>query len=1097
MSENLKQFIESRQIECKEAYEALSKMGAWDGWYKTLSSLYPDNAHFVFELLQNAEDANATMVKFELDDGSLSFKHDGTRDFNEDDVYSITNVGDSKKGEETNKIGKFGVGFKSVFAYTTSPKIYSKTISFEIEHLFIPSLIDPEPIRDGYTTVFNFPFDRDDKSKADAFSEIKALFDELGDNVLLFLTNIQIIKWQVANSKIHQITKEVSDKFIEINNSQKGTSHWLVFRDQVEFNDQPLTVSVAYSYNKEKNVIEPIRGDVSIFFPAKKETSKLKFHIDAPFSSTVARDSIVESSENDHIMKNIANLCSESIHKIKDQGLLSMSFFDVLPNKDDELDEFYEPILESLIAEFESNENKLIPLEGGSFGSLDSSIYCSRIVRDTFTDQDDIYNLLNHESILGFAKFPLKNSRSDKFLSGLKGLVEYEDFEIFNRLYEIAGDVSDENLADLRIEARDYDDDDELNHALSRRRWLEGKSDEYLQGLYAFLFDAIEQYSSIFGITLDGKGIDFYDLKDIIKLSDGSFNYGYYSVYFSDINAVSVDNFRFVSIETYTSGKSKNQQQKAKNFLEKIGVVNVDASTHIKLLFDDYEFVSEKEHLSDINSLVNWYLEEQANNPNYVAILDKIHLSFDSFVCSENGELFKPIYIYIDEPYKSSGLRYIDDASVNHALHLMYQKIDNLPVFIEILILLGAQVSLEITRAEIGKNPNWRKLWLDSLGQKVTSTSVQEDWNIVNLTHILELTENRFKISRLIWDTVSQKITTNHLSAKFRMSQSYGFETSKSQLIFNLMSYEWIPDKEGNFHKPQDIDNAMLSEEFNLVNTNGWLHAIEFGKNIVSQQAEYKEKVAILGEYGISIDFADKMKREGLSMDDLYEEAKKTKSQKLSDSMGSNSGDGKTSEVADQEDSDSIIIDPEAHQDNIVIENEGVTSQTTESAHKVSQQDSEQLKKIKNYLYREYSGYCQICGDTFEGNKNHNIFMMYSLNRSKKGAQLQSDVNRKGNSLSLCPKHHKIFQLGLQSFSFLEKLDHSELSLTSIEDSFEFRDGVGKGEDNEYDGFYNRPEGSSFEKDVFMLPITLFSKRFYLKFSQDHIQQFIEVWNNN
>ena len=195
MSENLKQFIESRQIECKGAYEALTRMGAWEGWYKTLSSLYPDNAHFVFELLQNAEDANATMVKFELDDGFLSFKHDGTRDFNEDDVYSITNVGDSKKGQETNKIGKFGVGFKSVFAYTTSPKIYSKTISFEIKHLFIPSLINPEPIKDGYTTIFNFPFDREDKPKADAFSEIKALFDELSDNVLLFLTNIKTIKW--------------------------------------------------------------------------------------------------------------------------------------------------------------------------------------------------------------------------------------------------------------------------------------------------------------------------------------------------------------------------------------------------------------------------------------------------------------------------------------------------------------------------------------------------------------------------------------------------------------------------------------------------------------------------------------------------------------------------------------------------------------------------------------------------------------------------------------------------------------------------------------------------------------------------------------
>ena len=213
--------------------------------------------------------------------------------------------------------------------------------------------------------------------------------------------------------------------------------------------------------------------------------------------------------------------------------------------------------------------------------------------------------------------------------------------------------------------------------------------------------------------------------------------------------------------------------------------------------------------------------------------------------------------------------------------------------------------------------------------------------------------------------------------------------------------------------------------------------------------------------------------------------------------MNSNSGKGNTPEVVNLEGSGSIITNPDAHQGNIGIENKGVTSQTTESTRKFSQQDSDQIKKIKNYLYIEYSGHCQICGDTFKGNKSRNFFIMYSLNRSKKGAQLQSDVNRKGNSLSLCPKHHTIFDLGLQSFSFIEKFYSSEISLTSIESDFEFRDDVGKGEDNEYDGFYNRPEESSFEKDVFMLPITLFSNRFYLKFTQDHIQQFIEVWNNN
>ena len=291
MSENLKQFIKDRQKDCQEGYDGLKKMGAWDGWYKTLSSLYPDNAHFVFELLQNAEDANATKVKFELVDGSLSFKHNGSKDFNESDVYSITNVGVSKKQEETNQIGKFGVGFKSVFAYTTTPEIYSKTIDFKIEHLFIPTLIDTKPIEEGYTTLFIFPFDRDDKSKVDAFIEVKKLFDELSDNVLLFLTHIESLEWQIANSITHKITKEASSEFVEIKNTQKETSQWLVFDKEFKYEeiDKPLTLSIAFKFNKDENKIEPIRGDVSIFFPAKKETSNLKFHIDAPFASTVAR----------------------------------------------------------------------------------------------------------------------------------------------------------------------------------------------------------------------------------------------------------------------------------------------------------------------------------------------------------------------------------------------------------------------------------------------------------------------------------------------------------------------------------------------------------------------------------------------------------------------------------------------------------------------------------------------------------------------------------------------------------------------------------------------------------------------------------------
>src|SRR5437763_16726452 len=75
---------------------------------------YPDRAHFVYELLQNAEDAGATEVSFTLTSGCLVCEHDG-RLFTLEDVKSITGLHDSTKAQAQDKIGKLGVGCKSVF----------------------------------------------------------------------------------------------------------------------------------------------------------------------------------------------------------------------------------------------------------------------------------------------------------------------------------------------------------------------------------------------------------------------------------------------------------------------------------------------------------------------------------------------------------------------------------------------------------------------------------------------------------------------------------------------------------------------------------------------------------------------------------------------------------------------------------------------------------------------------------------------------------------------------------------------------------------------------------------------------------------------
>jgi len=51
------------------------------GIKQLLTDLYPDNAHFIYELLQNAEDPHATVVRFTLSDSDVEFEHNGEKLF--------------------------------------------------------------------------------------------------------------------------------------------------------------------------------------------------------------------------------------------------------------------------------------------------------------------------------------------------------------------------------------------------------------------------------------------------------------------------------------------------------------------------------------------------------------------------------------------------------------------------------------------------------------------------------------------------------------------------------------------------------------------------------------------------------------------------------------------------------------------------------------------------------------------------------------------------------------------------------------------------------------------------------------------------------
>ena len=124
----------------------------WISMWRSVIDKYPDSAHFIYELLQNADDAIASEVEIILCHEALVFKHNGKEHFTiseENDsqkqygyINSITAVGRSPKSD--NKIGKFGVGFKSVFTYTDTPEIYDDKFRFKIENYMIPTLLSKD-----------------------------------------------------------------------------------------------------------------------------------------------------------------------------------------------------------------------------------------------------------------------------------------------------------------------------------------------------------------------------------------------------------------------------------------------------------------------------------------------------------------------------------------------------------------------------------------------------------------------------------------------------------------------------------------------------------------------------------------------------------------------------------------------------------------------------------------------------------------------------------------------------------------------------------------------------------------------------------------
>ena len=146
--------------------------------------VYADPGHFFFELLQNADDAEAASFSIRVSDDRVVVEHDG-EPFSLRDLVGVLSVGQTTK--RADQIGFFGVGFKSVYEITERPRIYSGALAFEIAHVSIPRAVAARERQPSRTRLV-LPY-RPPGLSPDAVAELHRSATDLPPETLLTLAH--------------------------------------------------------------------------------------------------------------------------------------------------------------------------------------------------------------------------------------------------------------------------------------------------------------------------------------------------------------------------------------------------------------------------------------------------------------------------------------------------------------------------------------------------------------------------------------------------------------------------------------------------------------------------------------------------------------------------------------------------------------------------------------------------------------------------------------------------------------------------------------------------------------------------------------------
>jgi hypothetical protein len=367
-----------------------------------LADRYDDRTHFIFELLQNAEDALAKRgywngkrsVRFRLVENELRVSHFGKL-FDEPDVRGVCGIAESTK--DLTAIGRFGIGFKSVYAFTDRPEVYSGHENFAIES-FVWPVAAPSAQREPEETLVVLPL-----RNASDRDEIETGLQRLGPGSLLFLRSIEEIEWSVEGGSsglyLRSPPKQLGDTVRSIIVIGQSAGHpdieesWLLFSKPVSTlqGREAGYVEIAFSVAKEekpghKRLYPVSRSPLVVFFPTVLETH-LGILVQGPYRTTPSRDNVpAHDAWNRHCVDETATVLREALRWLRDNGLLDIGALRCLPLARSKFPEgaMFAPVFQAVRKALA--EEPLLPRHGGGYvAASEARLARTQELRDLFS----------------------------------------------------------------------------------------------------------------------------------------------------------------------------------------------------------------------------------------------------------------------------------------------------------------------------------------------------------------------------------------------------------------------------------------------------------------------------------------------------------------------------------------------------------------------------------------------------------------------------------------------------------------------------------------------------------------------------------------